>query len=76
MAPRYHWISISIQGQLHNRDKHTFSDPQYDKARSEVEEKVNVVGINCLTNLLFSSILCARIGEKFKDVQNHVLPDP
>ena len=30
------------QGQLHNRDKHTFSDPQYDKARSEVEEKVNL----------------------------------
>merc|ERR1719476_851848 len=29
------------EGQLHNRDKHTFSDPQYDKARSEVEEKIH-----------------------------------
>ena len=35
-------MHLNIQGQLHNRDKHTFSDPQYDKARSEVEEKVNL----------------------------------
>lgn len=28
-------------GQLHNRDKHSFSDAAYDKARSEVEEKVH-----------------------------------
>jgi len=29
------------QGEIHNRDKHSFSDPAYDKARSEVEEKVH-----------------------------------
>merc|ERR1719511_345537 len=28
-------------GEIHNRDKHSFHNPEYDKARSEVEEKVH-----------------------------------
>jgi len=36
------------EGEYHNRDKHSFSDPGYDKARSEVEEKIHSAVEACM----------------------------
>merc|ERR1719507_2659788 len=32
---------MMAEGEVYNRDKHSFSDADYDKARSEVEEKIH-----------------------------------
>ena len=44
-------------GEIHNRDKHSFSDPAYDKARSEVEEKVTTSPPLALCYVLLSVLL-------------------
>merc|ERR1712032_1010804 len=34
-------LRMMAEGEVYNRDKHCFSDADYDKARSEVEEKIH-----------------------------------
>jgi len=34
-------LRMMAEGEVYNRDKHSFSDADYDKARSEVEEKIH-----------------------------------
>lgn len=34
-------LKLVAEGGAYNRDKHSFADPEYDKARGEVEEKIH-----------------------------------